>query len=128
MNSELQSKLKQLTDKVEEMRKVVFSNLVNWEQLISIAVGETFLVEGTINTKIYEDNSCMIFKTVIPAGVTFPYHLHNFLEQNLVIEGDLEDLTKKYKKTDWMIYEPFTGHEIKNNTNKDSSLIVIFTR
>ena len=126
--NELQTKLKQLTEKVEEMRKITFSNIVDWNQLISIPVNETGILDGTFNTKLYEDDCCIIFKTTIPSKVTFPYHLHDFLEQDLVIKGELEDISKKYKKNDWMVYEPYVGHEVKNISDKNASIIVIFTK
>ena len=124
----LQNKIDELTSKVNEMRKVVFANLVDWKQISNILIGETVLIDATFNTKLYEDDNCMVFKTIIPKNVTFPYHLHDYLEQSLVIAGELSDIEKKYKKTDWMIYEPLTGHEIKNLSDKDASLIVIFTK
>ena len=125
---ELAAKLKQLTEKVEEMRKVIFANIVDWDQLVSISLNETVMIDGTFNTKLYEDNCCIIFKTIIPPKGIFPYHLHDFLEQDLVIKGELEDLSKKYKKNDWMVYEPYVGHEVKNTSDKPASIIVIFTK
>lgn len=124
----LDEKLTQLEKKFEEMRSVVFHNCVTWMELSEISVGETVTIENTINHKLHEGEHCQIFRTIIPPKVHFPNHWHDFLEQNLMLFGELSCNGKIYYKGEWMIFNPLESHHIFNETDKDAIIIVIFTK
>lgn len=128
MSEIINNKLKELTNAVSNLKEVVFSELVSWEKLETIKQGETVKIGNTINTKIFEDEGCQIFKTKIPPKIKFPTHWHNFKEQNLMLYGELECETIKYKKGDWMKFESLKSHYVKNNSEIESGIIVIFTK
>lgn len=128
VNEKIKDLINQIQEKVESMRSVIFHELVTWESLSGIAVGEKVLIEKTLNHKLHEDESCQIFKTIIPPNTSFPKHWHDFLEQNLILSGDLSCNGLIYKKGHWMKFECLKSHEIFNDTEEDSVIIVIFTR
>jgi quercetin dioxygenase-like cupin family protein len=128
MSTKVQDKLSQLVNAVEGMRQVVFSELVDWESLNAITVGETVLIGNTSNKKLHDGEHSIIFRTVIPAGEFFPFHWHDFLEQNLMLVGELQCDKNIYKKGDWMKFEPFKSHTVKNKSEQEAIIIVIFTK
>ena len=128
MRNVLQQKINELADAVENMRQVVFQDLVTWDYLSLMPVGETVKIGNTTNTKLLQEDSCIIFKTVIPPGEVFPLHWHDFKEENLVIYGEVENSDKIYNKGFWMKIDPYEAHSVKNNTSVDSCIIVVFTK
>ena len=128
MNKDVSLKLNELDKAIKKMSSVVFAGIVDWGQLLAIPLNETVSIGNTFNLKLYQDHKCIIFKTIIPPKESFPYHLHDFLESNFLIEGELIDEKKTYKKNDWMTYNALEGHEVVNNTDYNSEIIVIFTK
>lgn len=128
MDDRIKDKLNQLTNAVRKMRSMAFSNLVNWDYLSLINIGETVKINNTFNTKILQDEYCIIFKTIIPSGEQFPLHWHDFIEEGLILYGEVKSNDKIYKKGYWIKFDAMEKHKIVNDSSGETGLIVIFTK
>jgi len=129
MNNFIQEKLSQLTCSIDVLETAIFCNLVSWESVQSWEQGISKNISGTTNTLVYKEENVMIFETVIPPGVTFPHHWHDFEEHNFVISGLYTNAGSVYKSGKWIKYESNEAHTVSNDSKDvDLKIIVIFTK
>jgi quercetin dioxygenase-like cupin family protein len=127
--SNILTKLNKLSFLVEQLEVVIFDKLVSWESVQNWNVGESKEISGSINLLVYREENIFIFETIIPPGVTFSSHWHDFYEHNFVISGTYTDEAGSRKIGQWVKYDPEKIHEVSNlSRDKELKLIVIFTR
>lgn len=81
-----------LIKEIDQLISLDFNNLQSWKATWNNwKVGESKSVEGSGNTKIFQDDKMMRFITVIPPLVKFPNHWHDCTEKCGVLSGVLAD-------------------------------------
>jgi anti-sigma factor ChrR (cupin superfamily) len=127
--TEILNKVKKLSFLIEQMEVVVFDKLVSWDSVQKWKVGENKNISGSLNLLVYREENIFIFETVIPPGITFASHWHDFNEQNFIISGTYTDGAGAHALGHWVKYDAEQIHEVSNNTkDKELKMIVIFTR
>lgn len=128
MNNRISKKVDEISKSLLELEQIVFNDLVSWESVKNIKIGEVFNVDGSINKKIYQEFNIMIFETIIPPYTEFPAHWHDFKEKNFIIKGDYFNSEGKQQESSWVEYEKHEKHKVLNKGKTDLKLIVIFTK
>lgn len=120
-------KIDGLIDEIDQLISLDFSNLQSWKATHrDWKVGESRSVQGSGNTKIYQNEIMMRFFTVIPPLVEFPDHWHDCVEICQIQAGVLGD-----KKTGarWHVNQtavfPKGIPHIPYNPSPDTSLYMI---
>lgn len=129
MNNRIQEKLDELNDCISHLEIAIFSDLVSWDSIQCWNVQEAKNIAGTKNTLVYREENIMVFETIIPPGITFPHHWHDFEEHNFVISGFYTNAGSVSKKGRWLRYKSHEAHEVSNNSKtSELKIIVIFTK
>lgn len=120
-------KIDGLIDEIDQLINLDFSNLQSWKSTYeNWKVGESKSVQGSGNTKIYQDKKMMRFITVIPPLVEFPDHWHDCVEVCYVLSGILGDKKSgiNWKKDEKAIFSKGNSH-IPYNPSSDTDLYMI---
>lgn len=124
-NVDKRRRLEAILDRCESM---VFHDLVSWKSVQEWEVGESKEISGSLNRLIAKEANIMIFETVVPAGVAFNNHWHDFREHNFIISGIYKDSSSVKERGRWEHYRPYEKHEISNaSAEEELKMIVIFT-
>jgi hypothetical protein len=129
MDNMILEKFNDLTEAITKLEIVVFSNLVSWDSVQHWEQFEAKNIAGTMNTLLYKEENVMIFETIIPPGVTFTHHWHDFEEHNFIISGFYTNAGSVSKSGKWLRYESYEAHNVSNESEStDLKIIVIFTK
>lgn len=116
---------------LKELTEMNFDNFQSWEMVYdNWEIGDTKIIGGSKNELVLKEVNRMQFLTMIPPGVIFPLHWHDFRERISIVDGRLTGLrTKKsYGPGELVDYPAFTKHHVQNQEEIDCYLVVDFFR
>lgn len=121
-----------IKEEIKEVQSIDFDNLQTFRSVYrSWNLGDTKEIGGSVNTLIIKKENHMRFLTRIPPGVVFPLHWHNFLEECVVLKGQLDSLRNDgeiWKLGDVASFPAFTKHHLENKLEEDCYLQVDYWR
>lgn len=125
---DIEDKRKKLESVMDKCEVMAFTDLVSWRSVQEWKVGESKAICNSINKLILKEKNIMIFETMIPPGVTFINHWHDFREHNFIISGLYRDASSEYRNGTWAHYKPYQKHEVHNpSEDEELKIVVIFT-
>lgn len=95
-------KVENLISDIHNLLEHKYDNLQSWADLSTWPVGESRILDKTINTKIFQSKNRMRFLTQIPPLEDFLQHWHDCAETCTVMAGILGD---KISGREWRVDE-----------------------
>lgn len=128
---EVPKKISNLVGEITDLLHHDFNSLQGWVAILQWPVGETRVINGTYNTKIYQDQKTARFVTQMPPNAKFSQHWHDCTEMCRVLAGVLQDeiTGTKWRKDALAIFPKGSNHiPINPSATNTLWLEVTFTR
>jgi hypothetical protein len=115
---------------IKEMNDIIssdFSKRIDWAKIVAWPVNETRMINGTFNTKTYQDRTEARFITRLPPKTEFPEHWHDVGECCEVQEGVLADLLsgQVWAKGEIAVFPTGTNHTPHNPSPTDDTRVLV---
>lgn len=123
MHKNLKEQLVAMQKLTHTSKLLNFKGIVSWKDMTDLYVrlGERVEIDKAINHLEYKSPDLWVWDTVIPHGIRFQKHKHDFVEVCVVHAGVLtEKLTAdRFKKGMYVIYEFLQPHEPSNDDDAE---------
>jgi hypothetical protein len=127
--TEFKEAFNSLEKKAEKAKEIAFYNLVDWNHLTIINIGETVVIGDIKIKKTHQGEFCMQFISIVPPLSIFPYHWHDFFELNILLDGQISDNGVTFYKGDCLKINSYKTHEFVNtSTTKQAVISTTFTK